>query len=337
MAVGGETIPYRTVSFDPALNGGVGGKVESTGTSPIINFGDRMMVLTTINGRKVPFYLSTGKGGKKDVAAGQWYPFFGIGEDGWINKTGGQEMADYYGSAELRQKAQELDKAFSGVNFDNVPKVSLGGAHIDAINAAFPNATDNGTAETLNNVRKSIDDVVKSVSKKEPAKDGEWVRFDDDSGTLLVPRDQMPQIKAEHRGALVNFLEARGVEHWEGMTPADTLKPTQAEFSPERVARAAERTEGDRSILVSSDGYVVDGHHQWLAARDARDNVKAIILDAPVSKLLPLLHEFPAHSSIPPVHQERQKVKQNWQNLHQNRRKPQLTPKIRGRACYLTA
>lgn len=122
----------------------------------------------------------------------------------------------------------------------------------------------------------------------------EWQSFDKDSGTLGVPRAEMPQVKAEHRGAMVNFLEARGVAHREGNVPADTLKPTQAEFSPERVARAAENTDSDRSILVSNDGYVVDGHHQWLAARDARENVKAIVLDAPVRELLPLLHEFPS-------------------------------------------
>lgn len=296
--VGAEDIPFRTVAFDEKANNGAGGKVESSGTSRVINFGGRMMVLARIGGRKVPFYLSTGKGGKADVPDGKWYPFFGIGADGWINKTGGKDMTSYYGSEELRQKAEELDRVLGDIRNDEaVPKVAATGSHIDAINASFPNVTDNGRNDTLTKVQQSIADTVGGVAKSAPAaqkSQQEWQSFPEDSGTLGVPRAEMPQVKAEHRGAMVNFLEARGVEHWEGMTPADTLKPTQAEFSPERVARAAERTEGDRSILVSSDGYVVDGHHQWLAARDARDNVKAIILDAPVSKLLPLLHEFPS-------------------------------------------
>ena len=136
--------------------------------------------------------------------------------------------------------------------------------------------------------------VAETAPKQPEQQRGEWQSFPEDSGTLSVPRSEMPQIKAEHRGAMVNFLEARGVTHWEGQVPADTLKPTQAEFSPERVAKAAERTEGDRSILVSNDGYVLDGHHQWLAARDKGENVKAIILDAPMRDLLPLAHEFPS-------------------------------------------
>lgn len=140
---------------------------------------------------------------------------------------------------------------------------------------------------------------VESVAEAAPAAQEkqqtgqEWQAFDSGSGTLGIPRAEMPQVKAEHRGPMVNFLAARGVTHREGMVPADTLKPTQAEFSPERVARARE-SNSDRSILVSSDGYVLDGHHQWLAAREKGDNVKAIVLDAPIRDLLPLVHEFPS-------------------------------------------
>ncbi|WP_313824105.1 PLxRFG domain-containing protein, partial [Leclercia sp.] len=165
---------------------------------------------------------------------------------------------------------------------------------------------DTGSRTTINlaeleraNSRKSGFNRVESVAETAPAEQeqqqsGEWQSFDGDSGTLGIPRAEMPQVKAEHRGPLVNFLEARGVTRREGMVPADTLKPTQAEFSPERVSRAAENTDSDRSILVSSDGYVLDGHHQWLAARKNGDNVKAIVFDSPIRDLLPLVHEFPS-------------------------------------------
>lgn len=132
------------------------------------------------------------------------------------------------------------------------------------------------------------------VTQKQQQPSQEWQAFDNESGTLGVPRAEMPQVKAEHRGPLVNFLEARGISRREGMVPADTLKPTQAEFSPARVSRAAENTASDRSILVSSDGYVLDGHHQWLAARNQGESVKAIVFDAPIRDLLPLVHEFPS-------------------------------------------
>ncbi|EPJ5081141.1 hypothetical protein P3415_006617, partial [Pseudomonas aeruginosa] len=106
-----------------------------------------------------------------------------------------------------------------------------------------------------------------------------------------------PQIKAEHRGAMVNFLSARGVQHQEETVPADTLKPTQAEFSRDKVAKAKGFEGGNRSILVSRDGHVLDGHHQWMAARDNGEEVKVIRLDAPIRDLVKLAHEFPSSTT----------------------------------------
>lgn len=124
--------------------------------------------------------------------------------------------------------------------------------------------------------------------------DGDWTSFSPESGTLQVPRADMPQIKAEHRGAMVNFLNARNVSHEQVEVPAADLKPTQAEFSRKKVAKAKKFDGGDRSILISSDGHVLDGHHQWMAKRDEGDAVKAIRLNAPIAELLPLAHEFPS-------------------------------------------
>jgi N12 class adenine-specific DNA methylase len=127
-----------------------------------------------------------------------------------------------------------------------------------------------------------------------PDLDAEWVRFAETSGTRNVPRAEMPQIKAEHRGAMVQFLKARGVTHQEMIVPASTLKPTQAEFSPAKVQAAKDYKGGDRAILISNDGYVLDGHHQWLGARDGGGEVRTIRLDAPIAELIPLAHEFPS-------------------------------------------
>lgn len=121
-----------------------------------------------------------------------------------------------------------------------------------------------------------------------------WTKFAPDSGTLDIPRAEMPQIKAEHRGALVNFLEARGVVTTQEEVPASSLKPTQQEFSPAKVKKAKAFKGGDRSILVSSDGHVVDGHHQWMAKLDANEPIKVIRLDAPISQLLEQVKEFPS-------------------------------------------
>lgn len=102
--------------------------VSPTETSKILNYDERYIVILDVNGVAVPFYRSTGKGGKTDVEAGRWYPFFGIGTGDsavgtrlhWIIKTGGKgtrahpelNMNDYYGSLSMRKYAEMLDRVY---------------------------------------------------------------------------------------------------------------------------------------------------------------------------------------------------------------------------------
>lgn len=149
------------------------------------------------------------------------------------------------------------------------------------------------------------DDAVKRLAGK--SIDKEWTAFAADSGTLAIPRAEMPQIKAVHRGAMVNFLAARGIKHEQAEVPAADLKPTQAEFSPGKV-KAAKDFDSDRSILVSSDGHVLDGHHQWMARLEAGEAVKVIRLDAPIAKLLEEVKEFPSAQAADGATAAEQKV-----------------------------
>lgn len=123
---------------------------------------------------------------------------------------------------------------------------------------------------------------------------GEWQTFAPESGTLNVPRAEMPQVKAEHRGALANFLKARGIQGSEETVPASSLMPTQAEFSPAKVKQAMEYTGGNRAILVSADNRILDGHHQWLAAREKGEDVRVIRMGAPIQDIIQQAHEFPS-------------------------------------------
>jgi hypothetical protein len=122
----------------------------------------------------------------------------------------------------------------------------------------------------------------------------EWHHFPAETGTLGIPRAEMPQIKAEHRGALVNFLNARGITHDQVEVAPHSLKPTQAEFSLDKVQKALDYQGGNRSILISSDGHVVDGHHQWLGDVDQGTPTRAIRLNAPIRQLLQTVREFPS-------------------------------------------
>ena len=253
-------IPYDTVEF-----AGEGQPLRrSNGKSQVINFGGRMIVMRNVNGTMVPFYLSTGQGGKADVASGKWYPFFGIGTDGWINKTGGKEMTSYYGSEALRQAAEELDNTIGDIRNDNsVPKVSSTGQHIDFINQGLTPA-ENRQADTLTKVKENINRVVNAVEGKgepsvtettqakqaetqgqeqaaaatAPAVNLEAARAAYEAGrkTALesgLSEDDIPsfdELSDEQRAALAKEMEAENAT--KGMLPSKRERPKSAYLTP---------------------------------------------------------------------------------------------------------
>jgi hypothetical protein len=133
---------------------------------------------------------------------------------------------------------------------------------------------------------------INSVANTRP-NENTWAAFPAATGTLGVPREAMPQISTDQHGALVDFLGARGVDAQQGEVDANALKPTQAEFSQEKVDNATELASDGRPVLISSDGHVLDGHHQWLSKLQTGEPVNAIQLGAPIEELLPMVNEFP--------------------------------------------
>jgi GGDEF domain-containing protein len=124
--------------------------------------------------------------------------------------------------------------------------------------------------------------------------DKEWTAFTPESGSLGIPRAEMPQIKAENRGAMTNFLNARGISHEQVEVPSNELKPTQLEFSQRKIEKAKLFKGGDRSILISADNHVLDGHHQWMAKLSKGEPIDAIRLNAPIAELIDVVKEFPS-------------------------------------------
>ena len=86
----------------------------------VITSSDRAKVLVNINGTIVPFYLTTNQAGKNLIPG--WYPFFGIGKDGWLNKTDKSDMETYYErywgkeAADIVKSAAEELNAFYGTD-----------------------------------------------------------------------------------------------------------------------------------------------------------------------------------------------------------------------------
>lgn len=90
---------------------------------------ERPIVAADIDGMRIPFYLSTGYGGKKDVPAGKWYPFFGIDTyDGvtFLKAMDQGAIKAYYGSEKLKDIATRLDKEIGDIrNLTDLPELDL--------------------------------------------------------------------------------------------------------------------------------------------------------------------------------------------------------------------
>lgn len=133
-----------------------------------------------------------------------------------------------------------------------------------------------------------------------PAAEVDWVDFPEATGTLGIPRAEMPQIPGKDRGALVAFLEARGIPYERTEVAPDSLRPTQREFSRKKTQQARQDTGGAKTVIVSGDGYVLDGHHRWMAQLVDDKPVDVMRFDAPIRELLAAVREFPGTKSAAP-------------------------------------
>lgn len=154
-------IPFDTVTWNDKEQK----KEYSSGKSQFIDYSGRIICVVDINGFKMPFYISTGKGGKKNVPTGKWYPIFGIASDGWLNKTTEKEILNYYNSPVLRQIAEALDKKYGDLRgqYDNA-KVKATGAHIDFINQNLT-PTENGKKDTRSKIDANIKNTKEALNK----------------------------------------------------------------------------------------------------------------------------------------------------------------------------
>ena len=137
--------------------------------------------------------------------------------------------------------------------------------------------------------------------------------FGPQPGQRIIGRSEMPQIPDEHRANFISYLAKAGISTTdEGVDPL-SLKPTQKDLKGPKVGsmlqatRAAGPADGlgtSNPILVTSDGYILDGHHRWGAkAVNAmeRDGVTIPVtrIDASIDDVLKIGLEFDRINNIP--------------------------------------
>jgi hypothetical protein len=148
-----------------------------------IDYSDRIMVLAKIGKYNIPFYISTGQAGKKNVKAGNWYVIFGIGESGWINK-GSEELINKQYDFPIFQKLAKIlnegvgnfesrenngnGKIIEGIGYleDSKTSISDFNAQMNLPITPAKNNTDSKIFyENVNNVLNLVNDELKNVTQ----------------------------------------------------------------------------------------------------------------------------------------------------------------------------
>jgi hypothetical protein len=116
-----------------------------------------------------------------------------------------------------------------------------------------------------------------------------------------LPRDKDGEVNAAD--AFVAHLLKKGIRTHSEQVSAASLKASQSELVGSKVAGMMANSDynpASKSIFVSRDHYVVDGHHRWAATvgRDSEDGnlgghkMKIIRIDAPISEILHLANAW---------------------------------------------
>lgn len=118
-------------------------------------------------------------------------------------------------------------------------------------------------------------------------------------GNLGIIRSQMPQIDGNKVHLYLAWLSREyGVKSRENNVSLSSLKIAQWEFNKFKVLKMMNLLKQKtimRPILVTSDGFVLDGSHRFIAEYnlDKTSRIRAIIIDAPARHLIEISRKCP--------------------------------------------
>jgi len=107
------------------------------------------------------------------------------------------------------------------------------------------------------------------------------------AGAFNIPRSSMPQIADQE--AFAAYLEFLGITVTKGPIALDAIRPTQTEFDQDKVDSM---TAPYGSIITSTDGCILDGHHRYFGALRDQSEIDCYACDAPINQLLKHANDF---------------------------------------------
>lgn len=107
-----------------------------------------------------------------------------------------------------------------------------------------------------------------------------------------IERKDMPQVKGKDIPSMFKIFDDNGIEYKKGKLIVGNLQPTQEDGIQSKVDSIVLDLKSGKKfppIVVSMDGYIMDGHHRWLAYKKEYGNnysIDVIMIMLPKMKAL---------------------------------------------------
>ena len=118
---------------------------------------------------------------------------------------------------------------------------------------------------------------------------------------LDYSRHELPQIPSNKFSHYVDWLQNKGIEIEKKEVDPKRLKATQDEFDKEKIAALMKKPEL-KPTISSRDGFVLDGHHRWLADYNNKKLHNTQKVQLPIKTLIDRTHSYD-HSFTKKIHE----------------------------------
>lgn len=109
---------------------------------------------------------------------------------------------------------------------------------------------------------------------------------------LTFARKEMPQLGASR--TFIQYMKSNDIDSKRQKIDPAELKSSQMEFDRSKIEGLKQKPSSN-PIIVSNDGYVVDGHHRWLADSEMGRKCDSYVVDLPI---LDLLHKAKHYTAM---------------------------------------
>jgi hypothetical protein len=112
----------------------------------------------------------------------------------------------------------------------------------------------------------------------------------------MISREKLPQIPGDKVGEFIQFCNDNGVSVEDMAVHPKKLRAIQSHVNRDKVdsIKQDDLTEDWIGPMVAQGGYILDGHHRWIAWSEKHpdDNMGIVFFHCPITKLVELGHKF---------------------------------------------